>query len=157
MNNTSSKRLFAYFSLAIVFGYCAFVLMVFNAKILPGLYTLEKSSIYYILSYVILAAVAYAIDTQTKKEPGLLTLFCLPAYTLIFLFLVMWMASVNVVYIVAMIAVIAPLYVLGYMSYTRWINKIMLIKKGYENILLIYVIIHLFISLFVAFKVVGLL
>jgi hypothetical protein len=69
----------------------------------------------------------------------------------------MLIASVNVGYIVLAIAVFVALYGLGYLTYKRWIGRIMLIKKGYENILLIYVIIHLFIVLFIAFKIIGLL
>lgn len=157
MNNVSTKRLFAYFSLALIFGYSVFVLLVYNANVLSGLYTLEKCSIYYILVYVLLSAVSYTIDTQTRKEPGLLTLFCFPMFSLVFLLSIMLIASVSVGYIVLAIAVFVALYGLGYLTYKRWIGRIMLIKKGYENILLIYVIIHLFIVLFIAFKIIGLL
>ena len=156
MNKTSTKRLFLYFSVASVLAYSVFVLLAYNAKVLPKLYTLKECSIYYILVYLLFAAVSYSIDTQTKKEPGLLTLLCFPIFTLVFLVSLMLIGGTSTIYILSTILVLGVVYVLGYLTYKKWIVKIMLIKKGYENILLAYVIVHLFISLFVAIKIIGL-
>lgn len=157
MNKPSSKRLFFYISVTAVLAYSLFVLLAYNAKVLPKLYTLKECSIYYVVLYLLFAAVSYTIDTQTKKEAGLLTLLCFPIFTLIFLGSLLLIGKFSIIYLITLFIVIAVLYVIGYITYKRWISKILLIKKGYENILLAYVIIHLFVSLFIAFKIIGLL
>ena len=157
MIKPSTKKLFLYISLSVVLTYFLVVLFAYNAKTLTNLYTLESCGFYYVAVYLLLSATSYFIDTQSRKEPGYLTLFCFPAYTCVFLLGMMIIGNIGWQYIVALMLVIVLLYILGYYCYKKWIDKIMLIKNGYENILMIYVIIHLFVVLFIAFKIIGLL
>lgn len=157
MRKLSSKRIFMYFSLALIFCYCTFVLIAYNNGILKGLYDIKKSSSYYMVVYVLLSAVSYVIDTQTRKEPALLTLICFPIFTLVLLLILMLIASISTILIVVLICAMVSIIILGYIGYKKWIHKILLIKHGYENILFGYVIIHIFAALFVAFKIIGLL
>ena len=73
----------------------------------------------------------------------------------LFLLGFMMIANINWSYMIVLLLVIGLLYIAGYFCYKKWIEKIMLIKNGYENILMIYVIIHLFVVLYIAFKIVG--
>ena len=155
MLKASRKKLFLYISLSTLIGYFVIVLLAYNSNLLPDLYTMEKCSIYYIIVYLLLVATAYFLDTQSRKEPGFLTLFSLPAYSGLFLLGLMMIANINWSYMIVLLLVIGLLYIAGYFCYQKWIEKIMLIKNGYENILMIYVIIHLFVVLFIAFKIVG--
>lgn len=151
----SSKKIFSYFSLSLILGYFTFILICINSGIFPGIYDVKQSGICYIVIYVLLCATAYVIDTQTKKEPAFLTLFCLPVYTLAFLSLLMFLSGVGVGYYLVLGCLIILLIMIGYPCYKKWISKILLIKKGYENILAGYIIIHLFIALLISFKMVG--
>ena len=157
MNKNSTKHIFCYFSLAFVFAYVVFVLLMYNAKLLPQLYNIKETGIHYIIVYSLLATVCYAIDTQTKKQPGLLMCLCLPIHSFVFLILMMVIGSVKPLLIVLTALVFLGVLVIGYFTYTRWIKKILLVNKAYENALLAYGIVHLFIVLFIAFKVMGLL
>ena len=157
MYKLSTKKLFFYISLSLVICYFTFVLIAYNSGILKELYTLENISLYYMFSYVLLVAVGYIIDIGSRKEPGFLTLFFLPSCTLLFLLGMMLLANVMWTYILVMILVMLLVFILGYFCYNRWIEKILLIKNGYENILFLYIIIHLFIALFVVFKVLNIL
>lgn len=157
MKNVSTKKLFLYISLCVVLCYFLFVIFAYNGEFLPGLYTLEQCNFYYMIAYVLLVATAYMVDTSTRKEPAYLTLFCVPAFSLLFLLGIMFLANVAWHFIVVLLLSIVLLYILGYFVYQKWIEKILMIKNGYENILLGYVIIHLFIVLLFAFKIVGLL
>ena len=118
---------------------------------------MEKCSIYYIKVYLLVVATAYFLDTQSRKEPGFLTLFSIPAYSGFFLLGLMMIANINWSYMIVLLLVIGLLYIAGYFCYKKWIDKILLIKNGYDNILFIYVIIHLFIALFVVFKILNIL
>ena len=155
MLKASRKKLFLYISLSALIGYFVVVLFAYNANLLPDLYTMDKCSIYYIIVYLLVVATAYYLDTQSRKEPGFLTLFSIPAYSGLFLLGFMMIAGINWSYMIVLLLVIGLLYIAGYFCYKKWIEKIMLIKNGYENILMIYVIIHLFVVLFIAFKIVG--
>ena len=157
MNNISSKKMFFYISLSLIFAYFTFVLIAYNSGFLKELYTLENCSLYYMFAYVMLCAVSYIIDVGTKKEPGFLTLFNLPAFSLIFILVIMILSGISWPFIILLFAVMSGVFILGYFCYNKWINKILLIKNGYENILFIYVIIHLFIVLFIVFKILKLL
>ena len=157
MRNISTKKLFFYVSLSLVICYFTFVLIAYNGGFLKELYTLEYISLYYMFAYVLLAAVNYIIDIGSRKEPGYLTLFCLPAYTFLFLMGMMLLAGISWTYFIVLILVISLIYILGYICYKKWIEKILLIKNGYDNILFIYVILHLFIALFVVFKILNIL
>lgn len=155
MLKASSKKLFLYISLSALIGYFVIALLAYNTNAMPDLYTMDKCSIYYIVVYLLLVATAYFLDTQSRKEPGFLTLFSIPAYSGFFLLGLMMIANINWSYMIVLLLVIGLLYIAGYFCYKKWIEKIMLIKNGYENILMIYVIIHLFVVLFIAFKIVG--
>ena len=157
MNKNSTKRIFCYFSLSFVFAYVVFVLLMYNAGLLPQLYDIKETGIHYIVIYSLLATVCYAIDTQTKKQPGLLMCLCLPIHSLTFLVLMMLLGAVKPILIVLTVAIFLGILAFGYYTYTKWIKKILLVKKAYENALLAYGIVHLFMVLFVAFKVMGLL
>lgn len=157
MNKTSTKKIFLYISLSIVLVYFCFVLICYNANILEELYDLKTSSIYYVTVYLMLVAVCYWIDSQSRKEPGFLTFFCLPAYSGLFLLAIMMMNGTNWQFIVILLLVILLLYIGGYYCFKKPIEKLLLIKNGYENIMMLYDIIHLFIVLFIAFKMLGLL
>ena len=157
MIKTSTKKLFFYISITLVLVYFLFVLFAYNAKILPVLYTLEQVNFYYMVIYVLLSATLYTIDTQTRKEPAYLTLFCLPLYTFLFMLGMMFLAKIAWQYIVVLVLVILLLYLLGYLVNQKLIEKIMMIKNGYNNILLVYVMMHLFVVLFIVFKMLHLL
>lgn len=153
----SIKKIFLYISLSIILTYFCFVLICYNAGTFNELYSLNTCSIYYITVYLLLAATTYCIDINSRKEPALLTLFCLPIYSAIFLLSFMMMGAVEWYLIILMLLTIGILYILGYYCYKKWIEKILLVKNGYENILMIYDILHLFTVLFIAFKILGLL
>ena len=153
MIKTSTKKLFFYISVSLVLCYFVFVLLVYNEGKFPELYNLEQSGLYYMFVYLLLVATNYVIDTQTRKEPAYLTLFCLPTFTLFYLSSVMLMSGVYWTIIVVLLLIMSLVYILGYYCYKKWIEKILMIKNGYDNILLAYVIIHLFIVLFVSFKI----
>ena len=157
MLKTSTKKLFFYISVSLILCYFSFLLIVYNSNILPELYTLKDCGLYYMLIYVLLAATSYAIDIQTRKEPALLTLFCLPTFSLCYLLSMMLLANSLWTNIVVLVLVASLVYMLGYFCYKKWIEKIMLIKNGYDNILLAYVIIHVFVVLYVSFRVLNLL
>ena len=157
MHNISTKKLYFYISLSVVMCYFTFVLMAYNTGIAKELYTLEHISLYYMFAYVLLSAVCYIVDIGSRKEPGFLTLFCLPTYTLLFLLGMMLLAGVAWPFIVVLVLVMVLVFMLGYFCYKKWIDRILSIKNGYDNILFIYVIIHLFIALFVVFKILNIL
>ena len=157
MNKTSTKKLFFYISISLVLCYFLFVLFAYNANVLTALYTLEAVNFYYITVFVLLSATLYMVDTQTRKEPAFLTLFCLPAITFLFALGMMLLASVTWYYYIVLILVIVLVYLLGYIVNKKWIEKIMSIKNGYDNILMGYVVLHLFIVLFMVFKLLHLL
>ena len=112
MVKTSTKKLFFYISNALILGYFLFVLLAYNANILPSLYTLEQVNFYYIIVYVLLSATLYIIDTQTRKEPAFLALFCLPIYTFLFMLGMMLLANVNWQLIVVLVLVIFSIHFL---------------------------------------------
>ena len=129
----------------------------YNANVLPILYTLEEVNFYYITVYVLLSATLYIVDTQTRKEPAFLTLFCLPIITFLFMLGMMLLAGVAWYYYIVLIFVISLVYVFGHLVNKKCIEKIMSIKNGYDNILMGYVILHIFIVLFIVFKILHLL
>ena len=144
MNNISSKKMFFYISLSLIFAYFTFVLIAYSGGVLKELYTLENCNIYYIFSYVMLVAVMYMIDIGTRKEPAFLTLFYMPIISFTIMFIMMVLAGISWPFYIILIVVFACLFALGYWCYKRWINKILMLKIGYENILFFYIIIHLF-------------
>ena len=157
MNNISSKKMYFYISLSLVFAYFSFVLLAYNGGFLPELYSLKDVSLYYVFAYVLLAAVSYIIDIGSRKEPAFLTLFCLPTYSLIFLFGMMILIGIFWTSYILLFLIFAVIYALGYQCYIKWIERILIIKNGYDNILFGYVVIHIFIVLFVVFKMLNLL
>ena len=157
MIKTSKKKIFSYLSLAFIIGYFVVVLLAYNSGVWQELYTLDVCGFYYITVYLLVVAVAYYLDTSSRKEPGYLTLFSLPAYSGIFLLSAMMMAGVDWQHFVILILSISLLYILGYFCNKKWIEKLLLVKNGYENILMIYLIFHLIIVLYIAFKLLGLL
>ena len=157
VSKTSTKKLFFYISIALVLCYFLFVLFAYNANVLSVLYTLEEVNFYYIIVYVLLSATLYMLDTQTRKEPAFLTLFCLPAITFLFMFGMMLLTGVAWYYYIVLILAITLVYLFGYIVNKKWIEKIMTIKNGYDNILMGYVILHMFIVLFIVFKLLYLL
>ena len=157
MNKTSTKKLFFYISISLVLCYFLFVIFAYNANVLTVLYTLEEVSFYYITAYVLLSATLYTVDTQTRKEPGFLVMFCLPAITFLFMLGMMLLAGITWQFYIVLILVIFLVYLLGYLVNKKWIEKIMMIQHGYDYILLGYVILHLFIVLFIVFKMLHLL
>ena len=157
MNNISSKKMYFYISLSLVFIYFTVVLFAYNAQTFKELYTLEYCSLYYVFGYILLSAIAYIIDIGSRKEPGFLTLMCLPVYSFVFLLGMMMLAGVYWTYMVLLLIIFGLFLLLGIYCYKHWIHKILFIKNGYDNILFLYVLIHLFIVLFIAFKMLNLL
>ena len=157
MNKPSTKKLFFYSSISLVLCYFLFVLLVYNANVLSILYTLEEVGFYYITIYVLLSATLYTVDTQTRKEPAFLVLFCLPIITFLFMLGMMLLAGITWQFYIVLILVIFLVYLFGYLVNEKWIEKIMMIRQGYDYILLGYVILHLFIVLFIVFKMLHLL
>lgn len=152
----STKKLFFYISVCLVLCYFIFVLLAYNSGILTSLYTLKECGMYYIFAYTMLSAVAYFIDIQTRKEPAFLTLFCLPAYTYLFMLGIMFIAGISWDFMIVLTLVMFLVYILGYLCYKKWIEKILLIKNGYENILFVYIVIHLCLALFITFRMTSL-
>ncbi len=157
MNKPSTKKLFFYISISLVLCYFLFVLFAYNAGVIPVLYTLEEAGFYYITVYVLLAATLYTVDTQTRKEPAFLVLFCLPAITFLFMLGMLLLVGITWQFYIVLILVIFLVYLFGYIVNQKWIEKIMMIQHGYDYILLGYVILHLFIVLFIVFKILNLL
>lgn len=157
MNNISSKKLYFYISLSLIFTYFTFALIAYNAQIIKELYTLEYCSLYYLFAYVLLSGISYIVDIGSKKEPGFLTLFCLPAYSFIFLFAMMLLTGVSWPFLILLVLVFGTIFGLGYYCYKHLISKIFNFKIGYDNTIFIYVIVHLFIVLLIAFKLLKLL
>lgn len=87
MKNISFKKRFFYISITCLLCYSLFVLLVYNAQELEVLYNIKTCGTYYLFSYLIASAVLYVVDVNTRKEPAFLVLFCLPAFTCIFLIL----------------------------------------------------------------------
>ena len=157
MNKPSTKKLFFYISISLVLCYFLFVLFAYNAGVISVLYTLEEAGFYYITVYVLLAATLYTVDTQTRKEPAFLVLFCLPAITFLFMLGMLLLVGITWQFYIVLILVIFLVYLFGYIVNQKWIEKIMMIQHGYDYILLGYVILHLFIVLFIVFKILNLL
>ena len=157
MNNISSKKMFFYISLSLIFTYFTFVLIAYSNGILKELYTLENCSLYYVFSYVIIVAVMYMIDIGTKKEPAFLTLFYLPIISFVFMLAMMILACVSWPFFIILTAIFTGLFALGYWCYKKWINKILMLKIGYENIIFFYILLHLFLVLFPVFVILKLL
>ena len=153
MKYLSSKKLFTYISLSIVLLYFVFVMVTYES--IPVLHSKEIASIYYTFTYLLLAAVGYIIDTQSRKEPAFITLFTLPGFTFIYLLMSMIFMNSNYPLIVVLILIMVVVFLLGYLVYKKWIERILLIKNGYQNILFLYVIIHTMIALYFAFKIYG--
>jgi hypothetical protein len=107
--------------------------------------------------YVLLVGVGYFIDTMTRKEPALITLFTIPAFSFILLLGFYIMSGIHWVYYIITVIAFILIYVLGYICKKKWIASVLKLKIGYENILFIYVIIHLFIVLLISFNAMDLL
>ena len=155
--NATVKKIYLYLSISACLCYFIFVLLMYNSNLLPEIYTLSECSLYYVIVYSLLAAVSYCIDTQTKKEPAILSLFALPAHSFIFLLGMMFLASCEWIYFIIMTAIFIVIYVVGIVIYKKFIGKILLVKNAYENTLLAYTIIHVFMVLLSAFIMLNLL
>ena len=155
MNQLSSKKLFFYISLSFVLCYFCFVIIAYSSKWAPVLYDIKTCSSYYMFTYLLLAMISYAIDTQTRKEPAFLTLFCLPAFTTIYLMVCVLFSGVGIPNIMLLLVVMAAIFILGYIVYKKWIIKVLEIKNGYPNILFIYTVFHLMIALYISFEIFG--
>lgn len=155
MKNISSKKWFFYISLTSLLCYSLFVFIAYNTSIFPVLYDAKTCSTYYLFSYLIATAMLYAIDTNTRKEPAFLTLFCLPAITCIFLILTLFSCGYNYTFYIVLLLFISLIYILSYVINKYLITKILAIKNGYANILFIYVVLHLMIGIYLSFRILG--
>ena len=155
MRQLSSKKSFFYISNTIIACYFIFVLILYSNNQLPFLYSREVCGIYYLFSYLLLGAVLYVIDTHTRKEPGFLTLFCLPVFTFFYLLGCLLCVGSDYPSFIVLILSISLLFILGFFINKYWIEKILVIKNGYQNILFIYVLVHLMIALYISFLILG--
>ena len=155
MKNISSKKSFFYISAVSLLLYALFVLIVFNTEDLPVLYDVKTCSSYYLFSYIALVAVLYCIDVHTRKEPGFLTLYCLPLFTTVFVFLALLSTGNSYQVFIVLLLSISLLYILGYICDKYWMKKILTIKNGYVNIVFFYIIIHLMVALYITFSIFG--
>ena len=153
MKQLSSKKLFTYISLILLFVYFTFV--VFTYDLFPVLHCKETCSIYYTFTYLLIAAVGFVIDTQSRKEPAFISLFTLPGFSTIYLVVSMIFVGERYNLIIVLLLVMLIVFVLGYLTYKKWINKILTIQNGYQNILFAYTILHTFIVVFFGFKILG--
>jgi len=153
MKNLSSKKWYFYISLCLLFLFSAFVVIAYGTKMLDVFCSKEVCSTYYLFTYLLVVAVMYWIDVQTRKEPAFLTIFALPAYTFIYLFLCILCSGMNYAALIVLCLVIVLVYVLCYIVNKYWIEKIMNIKNGYHNITFIYIMVHLLIVVYVSFKI----
>ena len=104
----SAKKLYSYISLTLVLMYFIFVLLMYNNNDLPVLYDLKNCGFYYMFVYILLVGVGYFIDTQTRKEPALITLFTIPAFSFILLLAFFIMGEVYWVYYLFLVLVFIP-------------------------------------------------
>lgn len=155
--NSSTKKLYTYISLTLILAYFVFILWMYNSNQLNELYDIKQVGFYYIFAYILFVGVGYMIDTQTKREPAFITLFTIPSFSFILLLGMFIMDGVFWLYYVLLCLIILLLYILGYLCYKKWISKVITLKIGYENILFIYIIIHIFVVLIVAFSTMNLL
>lgn len=155
MRKLSSKKWFFYISNIVIICYFTFVLILFNSNQLPFLYSREACGIYYLFIYLLLSAVLYVIDTHTRKEPGFLTLFCLPLFTLFYLLGCMMCSGKSYPSFIVLFLSIVLVFIFGFFINKYWIEKILSIKNGYQNILFIYILIHLMVALYISFSVLG--
>ena len=153
MKQLSSKKLFTYISLILLFVYFTFV--VFTYDLFPVLHSKETCSIYYTFTYLLIAAVGFVIDTQSRKEPAFISLFTLPGFSTVYLVVSMIFVGERYNLIIVLLLVMLIVFVLGYLTYNKWINKILTIQNGYQNILFAYTILHTFIVVFFGFKILG--
>ena len=151
------KKLFLYISLSVILCYFVFAILMYTNNSFKEIYTLSDCSLYYIIVYALLTAVSYYIDTLSKKEPGLLTLIALPIYSFLFLFAMMLIASCEWFYVLISFVILAAVLVAGFIVYKKVIMKILLKKNAYENVLLAYTILHVFMVLLSVFIMINLL
>ena len=153
MKQLSSKKLFTYISLVLILMYFTFV--VFTYDVFPILHSKETCSIYYTFAYLLLAAVGFVIDTQSRKEPAFISLFTLPGFSTIYLLISMVFMGERYNWIIVLALVMLIVFTLGYLTYKKWIAKILTIQNGYQNILFAYTLLHTFIVVFFGFKILG--
>ena len=155
MQKISSKKWFFYLSVGTLLCYFMFVLLMFNSQKFPLLYSVETCNSYYLIVYLLLCAVGYFIDANTRKEPGFLVLFCMPIFTFLYLFASLLIAGALVSKIVVLILGISLVFILGFIVNKYWMSKIISIRNGYINILFIYVLVHLMVALYISFSIFG--
>jgi hypothetical protein len=155
MQKISSKKWFFYISVGSLLCYFMFVLLMYNNKELPQLYSVETCNSYYLFVYLLLCAVAYCVDMGSRKEPGFLMLFCLPIFTFIYLLGCLFVSGALYSSFIILTLAISLLFVLGYIVNKYSIEKLLAIRNGYTNILFIYCLVHLMVALYISFKILG--
>ena len=153
LKQLSSKKLFTYISLILILMYFTFVVITYDE--FPVLHSKEICSIYYTFAYLLFAAVGFVIDTQSRKEPAFISLFTLPGFSTIYLVVSMLFIGETYNWIIVLALVMLIVFTLGYLTYKKWITKILTIQNGYQNILFAYTILHTFIVVFFGFKILG--
>ena len=153
MKNISSKKIYFYATTILLFCYLSFVMLArVNSKFI-ALYSMEVCSTYYVLTYMGLSAVMYAIDSKTKKEPAFLSLFCLPIYSFAFIFLCLLVNVYNFIYYLLLLVATIILIGIGIVFNKYGMKKLTSTKNGYQIFLFTYIVIHLFIVLLIGLSI----
>lgn len=151
MKYTSSKKMFFYISASLVVMFVTFLVIAKNTGMNEELFSLETCQSYYLFSFMGLSAVAYVIDTNSRKEAGYLILFAVPTYITCYLFICMLVGNLKFPSIAIMILIMALVFFAMYLVYKYLMPKVLSIKNGYQIISFIYMIVILTVVLFISF------
>ena len=155
MKRTSSKKLFFYISCSLILMFASFLIVAKATGDFEELFSVDFCQSYYLFSFMGLCAVAYVLDTKTRKEAGLLMLFAMPFYTTCYFFICMLVGGKNFPDIAVMILAMALVFVGAFYTYKKVMPKILTIKNGYQTISFIYMIVYLTIVLFISFSMMA--
>lgn len=150
LKNLSSKKIFFYISLLILFIYGLVLVALRLNHLADILFKLETLKTYYLIIYLILAAISYYLDSSLRKEPGFLSLFFLPAISFLYLFISMSVGGAEPAKIVVMSLVMCLLVIASYFIYVKLMPKVLTIKHLYGISLFLYTVIHLTVVLLIS-------
>lgn len=150
MKGVSAKRIYAYISLALSLLFLTFIIICKSLNVLENLFTVKTCETYYMLSFMGLAAVAYALDSESNKEPAILVLYLIPIFS--FMFITLCFIVLNKTIFTLIAGAILVLILVGmYFFRKKILPNIMLKKNGYQVFIFLFTIIFLSIILVISF------
>ena len=152
MSKFSSKKIFSFFSVSFIILLLIAMMIIYKSEIAPNLFTKEIGESYFLFGFMILFAVGYIIDSNTRKEAGYVVLFAYPFYAIAYLGICSLIGGGSWINIVIILLSLILVLVLGYFIYKYLMPKILMMKYGYQTFLFLYVIIFLTTILFVSFN-----